>query len=37
MPYRTFPERVGLRILSLESVEYFGTTDYFSGRKKEQS
>ena len=34
MPYRAFPERVGPRILSLESVDYFGTTDYFSGRKK---
>ena len=34
--YRTFPERVGPRILSLESVDYFGTIDYFSGRKKVQ-
>ena len=32
--YRAFPERVGPRILSLESVDYFGTTDHFSGRKK---
>ena len=30
-----FPERVGLRILSLESIDYFGTSEYFSGRKKE--
>ena len=34
IPYRAFPERVGPRILSLESVDYFGTTDQFSGRKK---
>ena len=34
IPYRAFPERVGSRILSLESVDYFGTTDRFSGRKK---
>ena len=34
MPYRAFPERVGPRILLLESVDYFGTIDYFSGRKK---
>ena len=34
IPYRAFPERVGPRILSLESVDYFGTTDHFSGRKK---
>ena len=26
--------RVGPRILSLESVDYFGTSDYVSGRKK---
>ena len=29
------PERVGLRILSLESIDYFGTSEYFSGQKKE--
>ena len=34
---RAFPKRVGPRILSLEIVYYFGTTDYFSGRKQEQS
>ena len=28
IPYRAFPERVGPRILSLESVDYFGTTDH---------
>ena len=27
---RAFPERVGPRILSLESVDYFGTSEYFS-------
>ena len=33
IPYRAFPERVGPRIrLSLESFDYFGTSDYFSGR-----
>ena len=31
IPYRAFPEWVGPRILSLESVHYFGTTDHFSG------
>ena len=36
IPYRAFPERVGPRILSLESVDYFGTTDHFSGRKKKK-
>ena len=36
IPYRAFPERVGPRILSLESVDYFGTTDHFSGRKKKR-
>ena len=35
--YRAFPERDGPRILSLESVDYFGTTDYFSGRKKKNN
>ena len=36
-PYQAFLERVGPRILSLESVDYFGTTDHFSGRKKENN
>ena len=31
--FRAFPERVGPRILSLESVNYFGTDEHFSGRK----
>ena len=37
IPYRAFPERVGPTILSLESVDYFGTTAHFSGRKKENN
>ena len=36
IPYRAFPEQVGPRILSLESVDYFGATDPFSGRKKKR-
>ena len=35
--YRAFPERVGPRILSLESVDYFRTSDYLSGRKKKNN
>ena len=31
-----FLEQVGPRILLLEGVDYFGTSDNFSGRKKEQ-
>lgn len=31
---RAFPEQVSPRILSLESVDYSGTNDYFSGEKK---
>ena len=33
--YRAFPERVGPQILSLESIDHFGTSDYFSGREKQ--
>ena len=36
IPYRAFPERVGPRILWLESDDYFGTTDHFSGQKKKK-
>ena len=36
IPNLAFPERVGPRILSLESVDYFRTSDYFSGRKKKE-
>ena len=32
--FRDLPKRVGPRILSLESVDYFGTSEYFGGRKK---
>ena len=32
--FRAFPKRVGPRILSLESVDYFGTSELLSGRKK---
>ena len=34
MRFRAFPERVGPRILSLESVDYFETSEHFNGRKK---
>ena len=30
----SFPKRVGPQILLLESIDYFGTSDNFSGRKK---
>ena len=34
--FRTFPKRVGPRILSLESVDYFGTSEHYwvVGKKK---
>ena len=35
IPYWAFPEQVGPQILSHESVDYFGTSDYFSGWKKD--
>ena len=31
-----FPEQVGPRVLLLESVDYFGTSEYFSRRKKKR-
>ena len=34
MRFRAFPERVGPRILSLERVDNFGTSEHFSGGKK---
>ena len=37
IPCRAFPERVGPRVLSLESVDYFGATDHFRGRKKKNN
>jgi len=33
---RAFPEWVGPRILSLESVGYFGKGEHFSGQKKKR-
>ena len=30
----SFSEQVGLEILLLESFDYFGTSEYFSGKKK---
>ena len=33
MRFRAFPERAGPRILSLESVDYFETSEHFSGSK----
>ena len=33
MRFRAFPERVGPRILSLESVDFFETSEHFSGRE----
>ena len=35
MQFRAFPERVGPRILSLERVDNFGTSEHFIGGKKE--
>ena len=34
MRFRAFLERVGSRIQSLESVDYFKASEHFSGRKK---
>ena len=33
---RAFPKRVGPRILSLERVDNFGTSEHFSGREKKR-
>ena len=35
--FRAFPEQVGERILSLESVDYFGTSEHYSGRKNNKN
>ena len=32
--FRAFPKRVGPRILSLESVEYFGTSEHYQVVRK---
>ena len=34
---RAFSERVCPRILSLESFDYFGTSEHFGGREKKES
>ena len=36
MKFRTFPEQDGPQILSLESIDYFGTSEHFSGQKEKQ-
>ena len=36
MWFRAFPAQVGPQILSLESFDYFGTREYFSGQKKKR-
>ena len=35
--FRAFPERVCPQILSLGSVDYFGKSEHFSGRKKKKN
>ena len=35
--FRAFPERVCPRILSLESVDYFGTSEHLSVRKQKET
>ena len=37
MRFRAFPERVSPRILSLESVDFFETSEHFSGREKKKN
>ena len=34
--FRAFPEHVSPRNVSLESIDYFGTSEHFSGRKKKK-
>ena len=34
--FKAFPEQVSPRIVSLESIDYFGTSEHFSGRKKKK-
>ena len=34
--FRAFPEQVSPQIVSLESIDYFGTSEHFSGRKKKK-
>ena len=35
--FRAFPDRDCPQILSLESIDYFGTSEHFGGQKKEES
>ena len=35
--YTTFPDWVCPRILLVERVDYFGTSEHFGGQKKEES
>ena len=35
--FKTFPKRVGSRILSLEIVDYFGTSEHYTEWSKKQS
>ena len=37
MRFRAFPERVGPRTLSLESVDFFETSEHFSSREKKKT
>ena len=37
MWFRAFLEQVGPRILSLESFDYFETSEYFSGQRKKKT
>ena len=37
MWFRAFPEQVGPRILSLETFDYFETSEYFSGQRKNKN
>ena len=37
MRFRAFPEQVCPRIVSLERVDNFGTSEHFSGREKKKS
>ena len=34
--FRAFPEQFSPQIVSLESIDYFGTSEHFSGRKKKK-
>ena len=36
MRFGAFPERVGSRTLSFESVDYFGTSEHFKKKKQKE-